>query len=225
MVDRSAAEPLLPANERFSASPPSPRRQSDADGVMDRTLSAGSDLSVSGPISGLSAAVNELNRLAGPLPVLPGVVQPRTKTISVFYWSDYDTGTKYTYTVEVAAQNFIRDLIQHSIVYFQSKGALHDPRPENYLFRAANKESKPKTHFPAFGLDQKAVDTGMTRFALCHRTMDEKAKRKLVDDSEESQSPGPPAINEPEQTQSSLNPSTVLQPSPKRCWLIRCFLS
>lgn len=192
MADRDASEPLL--RDRSSASPPSPRRTSDADMEPERRWSGGSD----GPMSAISAAVRNVQRIGAAPMALPGVVEPRNKTVSVFYWSMYDSGESCTYMVDVLASHSFRDLLQASITYFAQHSCLRDLRPENYLLRAADKKNKPKTHFPAFGLTQSVMNAQLIRFALCSKRLDDEAKRKLEDpQDEEDTATQPPAINAP----------------------------
>lgn len=116
--------------------------------------------------------------------VLPGVVEARKVTVSVFYWSLYNTGESYTYTVELQAHHTVKDLIRCSLAYFAPKASLRENRSDCYLLRAADKKTMPKTHFPAFGLDQTVIDTRITRFSLCSKKLDEEAKRKLLDEED-----------------------------------------
>ena len=132
-------------------------------------------------------ALKKINKVGTPQNTLPGVNETRRTCVSVFYWSQYDSGERYIYDVELLAPHSIKDLIHLSIAHFTHNGALSDTRVDNYLLRAADKRTKPKTHFPAFGLSEKVIDTQITRFALCSRRLDEDAKRKLEGDSIEDE--------------------------------------
>lgn len=192
MEDRDTAEPLLRDLDRASASPPSPRRTSDADYIPERSPSGGSD----GPVGGIYAAMRKIERMGASAEVLPGVVEVRKVTVSVFYWSLYSAGESYAYTVELQANHTVKDLIQSSLAYFASKASLRDTRPESYLLRAADKKTMPKTHFPAFGLNQAVIDTRISRFSLCSKKLDEEAKRRLLDEEDIVLQPLP-GINAP----------------------------
>lgn len=149
---------------------------------------------------------------------LPGVVEPAKKTVSVFYWSMYDSGECCTYMVDVLASHSFKDLMESSINYFKTHSCLRDTKPDNYLLRAADKKTKPKTHFPAFGLTQSVMNAQLIRFALCSKKLDDEAKRKLEDpQDEEDTATLPVAIN---------SPAAVPKPEerPRKCFC-RCQIS
>ena len=215
MAERDASEPLL--RDEASASPPSPRRTSDADLESDRRWSGGSD----GPMSAISAAVRNVQRMGAAPAVLPGVAEQQKKIVSVFYWTLYDSGESCTYMVDVLASHNVRDLIKASLTYFTSHCSIRDANPDNYLLRAADKRGQPKTHFPAFGLNQSVVLTQITRFALCSKRLDEEAKLRLEEeDPDEEVSAVFPPINTPAEDPAAQEP----QRNPRKCpW--RCNLS
>lgn len=147
---------------------------------LERSPSEGSD----GPVGGISAAIRKIERMGVTTTHLPGTTEVRRITVSVFYWSLYDTGESYVYTVELQASHTVKDLIQSSIAYFARKTSIIDTRPEGYVLRAADKKTLPKAHFPAFGLNQAVIETRLSRFALCNKKLDEEAKRKLADEED-----------------------------------------
>jgi len=195
MADRDATEPLLRDPDRESASPPSPGRTSYVGFSLERSQSGGSD----GPVGGISAAIRRIERMGVTTAALPGAVELRRMTVSVFYWSLYDTGKSYVYVVELQASHTVGDLIQSSLAYFAPKASLIESKPECYLLRAADKKSLPKTHFPAFGLNQAVIETRLFRFALCYKKLDDEAKKKLLDDEDLTLHPEPVPVPKSEQ--------------------------
>lgn len=214
MAEREASEPLL--RDEASASPPSPHRTSDADLESDRRWSGGSD----GPMSAISAAVRTVQRIGTVPAALPGVTEQQKKIVSVFYWTQYDSGDCCTYIVDVLASHNVRDLMQASITYFALHCSIRDTHPDNYLLRAADKRGQPKTHFPAFGLNQLVIITQITRFSLCSKKLDNEAKLRLeAEDPDAEVSAAFPPINTPAEAPVPQAPAQLPRKCPCKCSL------
>lgn len=176
-------------------------------------------------MSAISVAVRNVQRIGAAPAALPGVAEQQKKIVSVFYWTLYDSGESCTYIVDVLASHNVRDLIQASLTYFAVHCSIRDTQADNYLLRAADKRGQPKTHFPAFGLNQSVILTQITRFSLCSKKLDDEAKLRLEEeDPEEEASAVFPPINAPAEDPAEHPAAKEPQANTRKCpW--RCNLS
>lgn len=134
--------------------------------------------------------------------------------IIIHYWSDFDSGDHQMHEMDISHNSRILDVILEAINQFE----LEHKNLSDYSLRMANGSGKPKTSMPAFDLGQNALETRITRFALCYKRIEKQETFVQVEETS-------PVLKSEEKRVEEKRVQTLQQDEKKRRKFCCCFYS